>query len=74
MKFNGIIRKFDDLGRIVIPKEIRNTLEMKEGTAVDITIQDNKVILEKCTPFECQKCGQAIDEEDKFCRCCGKEL
>lgn len=74
MKINGIIRKFDDLGRIVIPKEIRNSLEIKEGTAVDITVKDNKVIIEKCTPFECEQCGQSIDEQDKFCKHCGKEL
>ncbi len=74
MKVQGVIRRFDDLGRFVIPKEIRKSLNWKEGTAIDITVKDGKVILEECKLFECEVCGQPVNEEDNFCKNCGKEL
>ena len=40
MKSTGIIRRIDDLGRIVIPKEIRRTLNIKEGDPLEYTIAD----------------------------------
>lgn len=36
MKATGIVRRIDDLGRVVIPKEIRRTLRIKEGTPLEI--------------------------------------
>ena len=41
MKATGIIRRFDDLGRIVIPKEIRKTLNLKENTPMEIWLNDD---------------------------------
>ena len=41
MKATGIIRRFDDLGRIVIPKEIRKTLNIKENTPMEIWLHDD---------------------------------
>ena len=46
MKTIGIVRRIDDLGRIVIPKEIRNTLRIKSGDNLDVMVYDNKIILQ----------------------------
>ncbi|MEG2985225.1 MAG: stage V sporulation T C-terminal domain-containing protein, partial [Peptostreptococcaceae bacterium] len=48
MKATGIIRRIDDLGRIVIPKEIRKTLRIREGDPLEIfTAKNGEVILKK---------------------------
>lgn len=47
MKATGIIRRIDDLGRVVIPKEIRKNLRIKEGDNLEIFVQDEDVILKK---------------------------
>ncbi|MGN1310179.1 MAG: AbrB/MazE/SpoVT family DNA-binding domain-containing protein [Clostridia bacterium] len=47
MKSTGIIRKVDELGRIVIPKEIRDNLDIAEGNGLQIYVDGNKVILKK---------------------------
>lgn len=48
MKATGIIRRVDDLGRVVIPKEIRRTLRIKEGEPLEIYIEhDGSVIFRK---------------------------
>ena len=47
MKTTGIIRKFDDLGRIVIPKEIRRSMRIREGDAMEIFLEDNCICLKK---------------------------
>ena len=44
MKATGIVRRIDDLGRVVIPKEIRRTLRIREGDPLPITVSQ----LEKC--------------------------
>lgn len=46
----GIIRRIDDLGRIVIPKAIRHSLGIKEGDPLEISIEDNKICLERYLP------------------------
>lgn len=45
MKATGIVRHIDDLGRIVIPKEIRRTLSIREGDALEIYLNDSNGIL-----------------------------
>ena len=56
MKAIGIIRRIDDLGRIVIPKELRRTLGIKEGDALEmVATNNNRVFI--------QKCGEADEEE-----------
>ena len=47
MKATGIIRRIDDLGRVVIPKEIRKNLRIKEGDNLEIFVQGEEVILKK---------------------------
>ena len=52
MKATGIVRRIDDLGRVVIPKEIRRTLRIKEGTSLEIyTDKEGEVILKKYSPI-----------------------
>lgn len=47
MKSTGVIRRIDDLGRIVIPKEIRKNLRIKEGDNLEVFIEDENIILKK---------------------------
>ena len=52
MKATGVVRRIDDLGRIVIPKEIRRTLHIKEGDPLEIfTDKEGEVILKKYSPI-----------------------
>ena len=51
MKSTGIVRRIDDLGRIVIPREIRRTLHIKEGDPFEILVDDGKVIFAKYQPL-----------------------
>lgn len=52
MKATGIVRRIDDLGRVVIPKEIRRTLRIREGDPLEIFIdRDGEVILKKYSPI-----------------------
>ena len=52
MKATGIVRRIDDLGRVVIPKEIRRTLRIREGDPLEIFVDhDGEVILKKYSPI-----------------------
>lgn len=52
MKATGVVRRIDDLGRIVIPKEIRKTLRIKEGDPLEIfTEKEGDIILKKYSPI-----------------------
>ena len=51
MKATGVVRRIDDLGRIVLPKELRRTMRIKEGESLEIyTDGDNKIVLKKYSP------------------------
>ena len=52
MKTTGIIRRIDDLGRIVIPKELRKTLRIKNGDSLEIFVDNDDIILKKYSPME----------------------
>ncbi len=61
MKETGIIRGLDNMGRVVIPKEIRKFLDMKEGEdCFEILMQDDCIVLKKHNPT-CVLCGSADD-------------
>mgnify|MGYP002520521024 CR=1 FL=1 len=47
MANSGIIRRVDELGRIVIPKEIRRTLKIRDGEELEIFVDDDVIILKK---------------------------
>lgn len=68
MKSTGMVRHVDELGRVVIPKEIRNKLDIKEKDPIEIYVEGNSIILKK---FEsnCIFCGNGknlIDYRDKL--------
>ena len=52
MKSTGVVRRIDDLGRIVIPKEIRRTLRIREGESLEIYTEGEVVLLKKYSPME----------------------
>lgn len=60
MKSTGIVRKVDELGRIVLPIELRRTLDISEGDAMEIYVEENLIILKKYEPA-CIFCGNAKD-------------
>lgn len=52
MKATGIVRRIDDLGRVVIPKEIRKTLRIRESDPLEIfTDREGEIILKKYSPI-----------------------
>lgn len=68
MKATGIVRRIDDLGRVVIPKEIRRTLRIREGDPLEIyTEKDGEVIFKKYSPM-----GDLQDFAAQLCEAIGK--
>lgn len=60
MKATGIVRRIDDLGRVVIPKEIRRTLRIREGDPLEIyTATDGEVIFKKYSACR-RACGVCV--------------
>ncbi|WP_165887001.1 AbrB/MazE/SpoVT family DNA-binding domain-containing protein [Scopulibacillus darangshiensis] len=63
MKSTGIVRKVDELGRVVIPIELRRTLGINEKDALEIYVDDDKIILKKYKPsMTCQITGDVSDD------------
>lgn len=60
MKSTGIVRKVDELGRIVIPIELRRTLDINIKDSLEIFVDGNYVVLKKYEPA-CIFCGNAKD-------------
>lgn len=77
MKSTGVVRKVDELGRIVIPIELRRTMGIEEKDALEIYVDSDKIILRKYEPA-CIFCGNAeevINYKGKnLCRACLTEL
>ena len=77
MKSTGIIRKVDELGRIVLPIELRRTLDIVEKDAIEIYVDGDQVILKKYLPC-CIFCGskeELATYDDKYvCRSCRSKL
>ncbi len=68
MKATGIVRRIDDLGRVVIPKEIRRTLRIREGDPLEIyTERDGEVIFKKYSPM-----GDLVELAAQLCESIGK--
>ena len=77
LKSTGIVRKVDELGRVVIPIELRRTLGISEKDPIEIFTDDNRIVLKK---FEvaCTFCG-SVDQLESFegrmiCLDCIKKL
>ena len=60
MKSTGIVRKIDDLGRMVIPIELRQTMNINKKDPMEIYVDGEKIILKKYEPA-CIFCGNADD-------------
>ena len=77
MKATGIIRSVDELGRVVIPIEIRNQFNIVEKDPIEIYVDDSSIILKKYEP-NCVFCGNTndlIEYKGKLvCEKCSKEL
>lgn len=52
MKKTGVTRKLDELGRIVIPKEIRNNFKIEEGDQIEFYLDNNEIIIKKPSPLK----------------------
>ncbi|MFD1708139.1 AbrB/MazE/SpoVT family DNA-binding domain-containing protein [Siminovitchia sediminis] len=67
MKSTGIVRKVDELGRVVIPIELRRTLGIEEKDALEIYVDDEKIVLKKYKPsMTCHITGNVSDENALF--------
>jgi len=77
MKSTGIVRKVDELGRVVIPIELRRTLQIAEKDALEIYVDGEKIILKKYEPA-CIFCGNAdnirVYKDKNICRDCLEEM
>ncbi len=77
MKATGIVRNIDELGRIVIPKELRNRMDMPEGSAVEIYVENDKITLSRYY-VGCHFCNSQNDlyelKGKKVCKACLGDL
>jgi transcriptional pleiotropic regulator of transition state genes len=77
MKSTGVVRKVDELGRIVIPIELRRTMGIEEKDSLEIYVDSEKIILKKYEPA-CIFCGNAEEvlnyKGKNLCRNCLTEL
>lgn len=77
MKATGIVRKVDELGRVVLPIELRRTLDIGERDALEIYTEADQIILKKYEPA-CIFCGSANDvvqhHGKNVCTKCGQTI
>ncbi|WP_156289976.1 AbrB/MazE/SpoVT family DNA-binding domain-containing protein [Oceanobacillus salinisoli] len=63
MKSTGIIRKVDELGRVVLPVELRNTLDINPKDKMEIFVESDRIVLKKHIPnLTCQVTGEASED------------
>ena len=77
MKSTGIVRKIDELGRIVIPKEICRTLYIEKEDPIEFSVDGENIILRKYHPVcaLCSSVGELIDYKEKMiCSACLKDI
>ncbi|EGT3614878.1 MULTISPECIES: AbrB/MazE/SpoVT family DNA-binding domain-containing protein [Clostridium] len=77
LKSTGVVRKLDQLGRIVLPKELRTVLNLKEKDALEIYVDGEQIILKKYEPA-CVFCGDAREVVNyrgkNICKKCLEEM
>ena len=77
MKSTGIVRKIDELGRIVIPKELRTTLNIEDRAPLEIFVDDHYIMLKKHEP-SCVFCGEPAHisqfKGKNICKTCVSEI
>lgn len=77
MKSTGVVRKLDNLGRIVIPIELRRTMDIGLKDTLEISVEDDKIILKKYHPacIFCNDARDVIEYKGKLvCKNCLAEL
>lgn len=77
MKTIGIVRSLDNLGRIIVPRELRNTLGIKEDDPVEVFTDGECIVLKKYEPG-CTFCGELDDtkifRDKRVCAQCIKQM
>lgn len=77
MKSTGVVRKIDELGRVVLPSEIRRVFGIHEGDELDISVEGERVILEKRRDV-CLFCGSespaVLFKDRRVCEPCVREM
>lgn len=77
MKSTGIVRKVDDLGRIVLPIELRRMLDIAERDELEIFMEGDRIVLQKYVPA-CIFCGSSQDltvfQDKNICGECVRKL
>lgn len=77
MKSTGIVRRVDQLGRLVLPMELRRTLDIGEKDALEIFVDGEQIVLKKYHPA-CIFCGEVKDvinyKGKQICKSCIKEI
>ena len=66
MKSTGVIRKIDQLGRVVLPIELRNKMNLPEGTPMEILVNNDEIVLKAYKPG-CAACGAVVKNLVKVC-------
>lgn len=77
MRAVGVVRKIDQLGRVVLPKGLRHEYEMNEGDSVEILVRGDHIILEKYRPrcVFCSSADQVGEYKKRFiCKACINEV
>ncbi len=77
MKSTGVVRRIDELGRLVLPAELRKIFDIEEKDALEVYTEGDMIILKKYEPA-CIFCGDARDvitfKGKNVCKACIKEL
>ena len=77
MKSTGIVRRIDELGRVVLPIELRRNLGIMEKDPIEIYVDEDSIILKKYAP-SCVFCGSSEEVEQfrgkNVCKKCAEEL
>lgn len=77
MKSTGVVRKIDELGRIVLPSELRRVFGIREGEELEISVDGERIILQKRADV-CLFCGAEVADIEyrsrKVCDSCAREL
>lgn len=77
MKSTGIVRKIDDLGRVVLPIELRRVLDLDKDSSLEIYVENDSIVLRKYQPA-CIFCGEATGVQNykgrNICTACRKDI
>lgn len=69
-----MVRRLDELGRIVIPIEFRRINNWHYEDEIEIIENGDELVLKKYNGIYCEKCNTALSRNDKYCRNCGRKV